>query len=164
MKWLFVALLGLAGCGYQFSGGRLPGDMRLLYLPLAINRTAEPLLENMLSGPVTAVLARQQGLELVSSEKHADAVLYGTIVSYSVVPISYDSNDRISVLQATMAVHYKLVQQPNGKLLWQGDLQRQENYSAVADKNKQEDLESVAIEAIVQNIVDDLLSRLVTRF
>ncbi|WP_020675825.1 LPS assembly lipoprotein LptE [Geopsychrobacter electrodiphilus] len=164
MKSLILLLLLLSGCGYQFSGGQLPGDIRLLYLPLAANRTAEPLLENKLAGPVTAVLARQKGVELVASESHADAVLNGTISRYSVIPISYDANDRISVLQATMVVRYQLVQQRDGKLLWQGDLMRQETYNAVVDKNAQEDLESIAIEMLAKNIADDLLSRLVNRF
>lgn len=164
MKLAALLLLLCAGCGYQFTGGRLPGDVRLLRLPLAVNQTSEPLLENVLAVPLTAVLARQQAVELVESEALSEAVLQATIIDYSVEPTSYDSNDRISVFTATLVVQFTLKQRSDGKLLWQGDLQRQETYRAAVDKNQQEDLESFAIETMAKNIADDLLYRLVTRF
>jgi outer membrane lipopolysaccharide assembly protein LptE/RlpB len=164
MRLVVLLVLLVSGCGYQLAGGRLPGDLGRLYVSLAANRTTEPLLETKLARPVTAVLGRQKGFRLVATAEQADALLNGTIVTYSVVPISFDANDRISVLQISMLVRYQLLQQADGKLLWQGDLQRSETYSAVADKNRQEDLESLALEALAKNIADDLLSRLITRF
>ena len=164
MRLVVLALLLLAGCGYQFSAGRLPGDIRLLNLPLAVNQTTEPLLENILAAPLTAVFARQQAVVLVESESGSDAVLQAIITHYDVNPLSYDSNDRISELSAMLRVHFTLKQQKDGRLLWQGDLQRQETYRAAVDKNQQEDLESIAIESMARDIADDLLYRLVARF
>lgn len=164
MRLAALLLLVLTGCGYQFSAGRLPGDVRLLNMPLAQNKTSEPLLENVLAVPLTAVLARQQAVVLVESASSAEAVLEAVITDYHVDPLSYDSNDRISEFRATLMVHFMLKQQSDGRLLWQGDIQRQEPYRAVLDKNQQEDLEAVAIEALARNIADDLLHRLVTRF
>jgi outer membrane lipopolysaccharide assembly protein LptE/RlpB len=161
---LLIQLLLIAGCGYQFTGGGLPGDVRLLHLPLAFNETSEPRLENVLAAPLTAVLARQKAIVLVESESGSDAVLQATIMTYDVVPLSYDSNDRISQYSATLTVHFTLKQQKDGKLLWQGDLQRQQSYTAALDKNQQEDLESIAIETMAKDLADDLLYRLVTRF
>ncbi len=158
-----LLILALSGCGYHVVGGQLPGNVRYLYVPLAINTTTEPLLETALAGPVTAVLARQQGVELTAAKEQAEAVLEATITRYEVAPTSYDANDRISVLQATLLVHFAL-KLNSGKLLWQGDLMRQGSYRAAVDKNQQEDLEALAIEALAGNIADDLLSRLVTRF
>jgi outer membrane lipopolysaccharide assembly protein LptE/RlpB len=164
MRLAALLLLFVAGCGYQFAGGRLPGDVRLLKMPLAVNRTAEPLLENVLAAPLTAVLARQQGVELVESESDSEAVLQALISDYYVEPLAYDSNDRISSYRATMLVSFTLKQRPDGKLLWQGDLRRQATYSAAVDKNQQEDFESMAIESMAKDIADDLLNRLVNRF
>lgn len=164
MRLATLLLVLVAGCGYQFAGGRLPGDVRLLALPLAVNETTEPLLENVLAAPLTAVLARQQAVELVASEAVSEAVLQAIITDYAVEPASYDSNDRISVFRATLKVHFSLKRQVDSKLLWQGDLQRQETYRAVVDKNRQEDLESIAIESMTRDIADDLLYRLLSRF
>ncbi len=165
MRSLLLLLLPvlLAGCGYQLSGGRLPADVERIYVPLAANMTSEPLIENLLAGPLTAVLARQQGVHLVS-EGAAEATLHGQIARYEVKPISYASNDRISQFQATLQIHFSLIKIATGQLLWQGDLVRQQNYLAAVDKNEQEDLEAEALEALVQQIADDLVYRLVTRF
>ena len=164
MRLAALLLLLLSGCGYQFSGGTLPGDVNLLRLPLATNQTSEPLLETFLAAPLTAVLARQRGVEIVESVSVADAVLQATITEYFVEPISYDSNDRISVFRATIKVHFALQQRSDGRLLWQGDFERQESYPAAVDKNQQEDLESTAIESMSKAVADDLIYRLVTRF
>ncbi len=164
MKYLALILLLLSGCGYQFAGGKMPGDFRTLYLPLAINTTAEPLLENALASPVTAVLARQQGIELVESEQAAEAVLLSTIKSYEVEPISYGSDDRITEFQAALTVRYELKQRETGRLIWQAELKHQQSYRAAADKNSQEDLEAAAIDSMAKNLADDLVYRLVTRF
>ena len=164
MKLTVLLLLFVAGCGYQFAGGKLPGDVQYLSLPIAINKTAEPLLENVLSAPLSAVLARQQHIELVESDELAEAVLQATITDYTVVPISYSSNDRISAFNASLTINFTLRRQVDGKLIWQGTLQRQTTYSAAADKNLQEDLESIAIESMAKDIADDLIYRLVTRF
>ncbi|MCF6179846.1 MAG: hypothetical protein L3J63_10730, partial [Geopsychrobacter sp.] len=71
---LLLVLL-IAGCGYQFSGGELPGNVQRLYIPLARNQTAEPLIENILALPVIAVFARQKGVDIVKDPAHADAIL-----------------------------------------------------------------------------------------
>ncbi len=164
MRLAAILLLLLSGCGYQFSGGALPGDVSLLSVPLAKNQTTEPFLETVLIAPLTAVLARQRGVEIVESLARADAVLLTTITDYSVKPVSYDSNDRISVFRATLRVHFSLQQRTDGRLLWQGDFERQANYSAAVDKNQQEDLESAAIEDMAKAVADDLIYRLITRF
>lgn len=164
MKTLLALLILLAGCGYQFGGGQLPGEVSRLYLPLATNLTTEPLLENLLAPPVTAVLARQQGVIMVESRAASEATLQGVISSYAVEPLSYDSNDRISEYQITLKVHYELKKSTTGRLLWQGEFSRQQSYRAAIDKNQQEDLESQAQEAIMDDLADDLLNRLVTRF
>lgn len=159
---LFVLLL--TACGYQFVGGGLPGDVKTLYLPLAQNKTTEPLLENFLAGPLNAVLARQKGVVLSNAPSHADAVLAASIERYQVEPLAYDSNDRISEYRASMTVHFALKRRADNALLWQGTLQRNQSYTAAVDKNLQQDLEAAAIEIIARDLADDLAYRLLTRF
>jgi len=142
----------------------LPAGVKRLYLPLAINQTTEPYLENQMAGPITAVLARQKGVQLVESVNRADAKLLTKIAEYRVEPLSYDSNDRISEFRSSLSVHFELRQISDDRLLWQGDLQRQESYSAALDKNLQEDNEGRAIEKLILNLADDLIYNLVTRF
>lgn len=159
-----LLLLMVAGCGYQFGAGSLPGEVRHLYLAQATNHTLEPLLENYLGRPLTAALARQPQVSISNTPEAAEAILNADITAYRLQPLSYDSSDRISEYQATMVVRFSLRRTSDEQLLWQGELQRQESYNAASDKNYQEDLEVVAQQALAEDIASDLLHRLITRF
>ncbi len=168
MKNLAVAilLLCLCGCGYHFpgKGGSLPGDVEKLYLPLFVNQSTEPQIENLLSNDVSEVFARNGNISQVGSEQLAEAVLDGVISSYSSRAISYDKNDDISEYRATMVIDVALRQVADGRLLWQGSVSWSNEYLADDDKTVQEDLERDAIEEISQRLSEELLSRLLDDF
>lgn len=164
MRALILFLLLLAGCGYHWSDGNLPGQVRDLYLEQPFNSTRKPLLENFLTRPLAVKLGRQQGIILHNRVQEAEAVLRSEIVGYRVEPLSYAGNDRISTYQATLTIRFTLKRQADGVLLWQGQLERHETYAAVVDKNRQEDLEAIAQQSLAEDIADDLLQRLVMEF
>ncbi len=163
---VIILLLGLLGCGYHFpgKGGSLPGEVEKLYIPLFVNRTAEPQLETLLSNDVSEVFGRNGNISLVDEQKQAEAILEGVITSYSTRAISYDKNDDISEYRATLVVDAKLSQVADGRLLWQGTVVWDDEYPAADDKNVQEDLEREAIEEISLRIAEELLSRLLDDF
>lgn len=163
---LISLLLLLVGCGYHFPGktGALPGDVKQLYIPLFANRTAKPQLENKLSNQVSIVFGRSPKVNLVERESQAEAVLEGTIRSYSTKALSYDKNDDISEYRAIMTIDAKLRQFKDGRLLWSGTLSWDEKYIAADDKGKQYDLEGEAVDEIVQRLSEKLLSRLLDDF
>ncbi len=166
MLLVFALLLMLVGCGYHFpgQGGALPGNVRLLHIPLFANRTAKPQLENRLSNRVSEVFARNGNITLVEQRSQADAVLEAAISSYAAVPLSYNQNDVISEYRATMTVEAKLRQVEDGRLLWSGTSSWYENYEAVADKGRQYDLENDAITEINLRLSEELLYRLLDDF
>lgn len=168
MRALAVVVLFfcLAGCGYNFpgKGGALPGEVQKIYLPLFVNRTAEPQLESLLSNNVSEVFARNGNISQVESQQQAEAVLEGTITSYSTRALSYDKNDDISEYRATMVVDAKLRQLTDGRLLWQGTVSWDDEYQAANDKTVQEDYERDAVEEISLRISEELLSRLLADF
>jgi len=159
-------LLGLTACGYHFYGqtGALPGGVRSIYIPLFINKTAEPQLENRLSSVVSEVFARNEKLSQVESADRAKAVLEGVISSYHSTPLSYDKHDNISEYRSTMVVDAKLRQVSDGRLLWQGSVTWHADYIAAADKALQEDLEQVAINEINRRLAEELFYRLLENF
>jgi outer membrane lipopolysaccharide assembly protein LptE/RlpB len=164
---LVVALLLLiAGCGYHFSGkgGALPGGVQRLHIPLFVNQTAKPQLENRLSSRVSEVFARNGNISLVEQHSQAEAVLEGTIISYAARPLSYNQKDAISEYRATMTVEVKLRQVKDGRLLWSGTSSWYENYSAASDKGLQYDRENDAITEINLRLSEELLYRLLDDF
>jgi len=163
---LLCLLLSLCACGYHFPGksGSLPGDVKTLYIPLFVNRTAEPQLENRLTSVVSEVFARNEHISQVESPKLAEAVLEGEISAYRSQPLSYDKNDNISKYRSTMEVTAKLRQVSDGRLLWQGNLNWEGDYVAADDKAVQEDLEQAAIEEITRRLAEELFYRMLDNF
>jgi outer membrane lipopolysaccharide assembly protein LptE/RlpB len=161
-----VLLLSLLGCGYHFpgTGGALPGDVKNVYLPLFVNRSSEPQLENLLGNELSRVFSRNANIELVEDQQQAEAILEGTISAYGSRALSYDKNDDISEYRATMTLNVKLRQLSDGRLLWQGDVSWADEYQAADDKSVQEDLEREAIEEISLRISEELLSRMLDDF
>jgi len=163
---IFSLLLLLTGCGYHFPGktGTLPGDVKLVQIPLFANRTAKPQLENKLSNRVSEVFARNKNITLVEQAAQADAVLEGVIRSYTAKALSYNKNDDISEYRASITVEAKLRQVKDGRLLWNGVLSWDESYIAADDKGRQSDLEDQAIDEIVLRLSEELLYRLLDDF
>jgi hypothetical protein len=155
-------LITLLGCGYQVPGkdASLPGGVQKLYLPLFVNRTAEPRLENLLGNRVSEVFARNASISQVEKRERAEAVLEGIISSYTNQALAYDKNDDISEYRATMVIDVALRQVADGRLLWQGKLSWSSEYLAEDDKTLQDNLEANATEEIGLRLAEELLSRL----
>lgn len=162
---LLLALLLLAGCAYSFPGkGTFPGGVNKLYVPLFKNATSEPLLENVLAGRLTEVLARREGLTLVEQAEEADAVLEGTIRSYRSRALSYAQNDDISEYRSTMIVDVQLMPREGGEALWKGTVSWDADYVAADDKALQEDLEKEAMEELSLRLSEELLYKMIDDF
>ncbi len=163
---LLTLLTLLGGCGYHFpgQGGALPAGVEKLYVPLFINKTTEPQLENYLSSRVSEVFSRNKQVSLVESPNDADAVLEGVIRSYSSRALSYNQNDNISEYRSTMVVDASLRQVGTEQLLWQGSVSWQNQYAAADDKALQQDLERQAIDEITLRLAEDLLYKMLDDF
>ncbi len=160
-----LLLVLLVGCGYHFPGqGSLPGGVAKLHVPLFVNKTQEPLLENEFSDAVAEVFSRNGNISLVDRYDQAEAVLEATVTSYSSSALSYDKNDDINEYRATAVVEARLRQLSDGRLLWQGTVKWDDDYLAADDKAAQEDFEQEAIEEISIRLAEELLYRMLDDF
>ncbi|HEY8279128.1 MAG TPA: LPS assembly lipoprotein LptE [Bdellovibrionota bacterium] len=79
----------LSGCAYHFQGTSNPLSelgIRKIYVTEFRNKTYRPGIEQYFTTAMVREIARSRVLELVNSEKEADAVLNGEIVSAESVP------------------------------------------------------------------------------
>lgn len=161
-----IAVLLLAGCGYHLQGrsSNLPPDVQTLYIEMFSNRTMEPLLENYITDRVVDRFARTGTMRLVESPGLADAVLSGTIIRYSTMPISYDRRDVITEYRSIMAIAGTLQQRSDERVLWKGTVEWSEEYPASLDKSVQEDNETAAIEVISERLSQELYFRIMENF
>jgi len=99
MRRAFVAalsalFLSITGCGYHTAGSaaHLPNTVHTLAVPVFQNVTQSYHLEVAFTQAVIREFSSRTSYHLVSSnDGDADATLQGTITSYQVVPLTYNS-------------------------------------------------------------------------
>lgn len=90
----FCLLFGLTGCGYHTVGQatHLPANVRTLAVPVFVNATQSYHVElNFTQAVVKELTSRTSYHVTVGKAPDADATLEGTITSFTVVPLTYNS-------------------------------------------------------------------------
>lgn len=115
--FLFLPLL-MAGCGYHIAGkgGKMPGDIKTLSIPVFANLTAKPEVESALTSAFVTELVTSVS---IAGFEEAEAVMYGTITSYSLTPVSYTKSDVNQEYRLTVAISVRIEKKDTGKILWE---------------------------------------------
>ena len=120
-----VLLLGLAGCGYTLVGraSNLPPDTESIYLSPLENATTRTQVEQILTQALADELVTRRRFSVVRSESEADAVLKGKVLSFSVKPVTFDSNGLADSFEITINADMKLQRvstglDEEGEILW----------------------------------------------
>ncbi|PLX82566.1 MAG: molecular chaperone [Desulfuromonas sp.] len=163
---LALALFLLGGCGYRFGwdGASRPEGLETVYVDMFANRSTEPFLENTVTNRVVEQFSRRGGWRLSEDAKAADAVLSGTVQSYTTLPISYDALDEITEYRSEVTINAVMRRGRDGKVLWKGKVAWSEEYPAADDKALQEDNEATATALAAERIAEELYFRVVNRF
>src|SRR3989442_8435143 len=74
--------VALAACGYSLRGN-LPDRIKTVAVPVFVNRTAEPAVENFLTQAVVQAFSTNGRLRVVKPGE-ADAILEGEVVGYQI--------------------------------------------------------------------------------
>lgn len=163
---LFVVLVWVAGCGYQFTGGSrvLPGQIATIEIPIFHNATARAFLETVLTNHVRSRFARFSGAELVAEGGPAEGRLVGRIDAYEVRASAFDAQDNIIEYTATMRVNATLKRISDGKVLWKNRIDWNGTFPGGIDKNLQEVNQQQAIVEISEKIAEEILYRMYQDF
>jgi outer membrane lipopolysaccharide assembly protein LptE/RlpB len=131
------ALLALSGCGYHTLGAatHLPPDMHTLSVPIFATRTEAYHTETVMTEAVIREFAARTRFRVTpSSDPDADAVLQGTILKESVLPLTYNASTQQSssflitiVASVTLTAH-------DGKILYENkNYVYRQQYQSTAD-------------------------------
>jgi len=166
LLYLLLFVLFLSGCGYSVPGqsGSVPAGVEKIFIPLFVNNTSKPLLENELTNRVSEVFSRNIYIEQVNKQEQSEAILKGVIGSYSSRAISYNSNDDIGEYRATMTVAVALIAKDAVEPLWKRNFSWGSTYLAAEDKGLQDDLEHDAIDEISRRLAEEILHSLLDDF
>jgi len=116
---LAVVALLLGGCGYSFRGN-LPPHIQTVAVPVFVNRTQEPAVENIMTAAVVNAFSSSGRLR-VAPLGQADAVLEGEITGYSLQALAFDRNVNIQEYRLLVTPNLVFRDARRGGVLWKQD-------------------------------------------
>lgn len=132
-----VLLLFLGGCGYHTAGSatHIPANVRSIAVPVFATHAQAYRTEMVFTQAVIRELNTRTKYRVVNSNQaDADAVLSGTILTQTSVPLTYDSTTgQTSSYLVTITVKVALTAR-DGRVLYQNDaLSFREQYQSTQD-------------------------------
>jgi outer membrane lipopolysaccharide assembly protein LptE/RlpB len=160
---LLVAAAALAGCGYSLRGN-LPDHVRTVAVPVFVNRTPEPAVENLLTQAVVEAFATNGRLRVVKPEE-ADALLEGEVVGYEIQALAFDPRASIRQyrLVVTMNLRFRDVRK-NTLLFEQPRFQERADFRVIGAVSQTISREESALRAAAVDIARSIVSLAVDRF
>lgn len=162
-----LLLTVLAGCGYHLLGSkRLPDDVKTIAVPVFHNNTFEPTLENTVTAAVKQEFLTNSRLTVVNNPDEADLVLKGTIVSYGLTPLSFDSS-RTVVLEYRVHIRASVsVESPRSqKIFWKDPvMEAAAEYLVNPDTAANQVAENHAIAEASQQFAENVVHRVLEGF
>jgi outer membrane lipopolysaccharide assembly protein LptE/RlpB len=161
---LLLALVGaLSGCGYTLRG-TLPDHIKTVAVPVFVNRTSEPAVENLLTRAVVEAFSTNGRLQVVSPAE-ADAVLEGEVVGYEVQSVAFDSgaNVRQYRLLVTLNLRFRDVRR-NAVLFEQAGVQERADFRVLGAVAQTFSREESALRQAAVDIARAVVSLAVERF
>ena len=158
--------IALAGCGYRLSGhsNALPG-IQTIGIPTFINRTSRPEIEQRITEHIIDEFTTRGRARLVPGEEGAQAVLKGTILSYSQNPVAISEQGRATRYEIMITAHVILSEVATDKILWEDDhflFKRQ--YDVAVSPQSFQDQEIVAIDDVATDFARGIVTSILEGF
>lgn len=154
---VFASLL--QGC-YSFSGGSVPSHMKTIAVPVFQDRSRAGIAQfrTELTRRMTEKIEAQTPLRMTPSRATADALLEGTILSFSDEPNQLSSTmERAITNRITITVSAVLQDRVNKRVLFERSFIGFADYQ-VGNFSAQQDALSQSIEMIAADILDTIVS------
>lgn len=173
MKRLVFALLLastslLGGCGYALvgHGNFLDPTIKTIEVPAFVNRTTRVELEQRVTAAVAEEFVSRGRLRLVKNDNEADVILRGSIDSFNVNQIAFNTQGRATQYQISITAKIELVDHRHeDKVLWSNDQYRfTENYEIDLGTTDAFDQETRAIREIAVRFAETLVTNLLEGF
>ena len=164
---LLLLVVTLAGCGYSLvgRGSNLPPEVRRVLLMPLENATPRSQVDQILTRALSTELVNRKRFEVLSSAEGADAVLTGTVSSFTLSPVTFDDEGRATEYEIAIVVSVKLKQVAPETLLYANDSYLfRASYEVQASELGFQDRETPAIEATAKDFAESLVTDLLEGF
>ena len=157
-----------AACGYALVGHSnfLDPKLKSIQVPAFVNRTTRVELEQRVTQAVADEFVSHGRLKLVRTPGEADAILKGSIDSFGIFPVAFNSSGFATQYQISITANIELLDHRNeDKVLWKNDQYRfTENYQVTLLSNDASEQESRAIQDIALRFAESLVTNLLEGF
>lgn len=158
----------LSGCGYALVGraSNIPEDIKKIYVQPLENATARSQVEQILTRSISDELLTRRRYETVNGADEADAILSGTVLSFTVRPVTFDQDGLATSFEIVISADMKFQRRPRGdeeaETLWSNSRYVfRQDYPLEEAETAYFDRENIAIEntseAFARTLVTDLL-------
>jgi outer membrane lipopolysaccharide assembly protein LptE/RlpB len=116
---VLAVAVALGGCGYSLRAS-LPAGIKIVHVPVLVNRTPEPGIEDFITQALTQAVVGS-GARIAANAREADAVLEGTIVEYRLVSLSFDRSANVTAYRLIIGLSLTLKDLRQNKIIWKQD-------------------------------------------
>ena len=163
-----LSALALSGCGYALvgKGNSLPPTIHTIDIPAFANKTTRVELEQRVTQSVADEFVSRGRLKLVTNPAEADAILRGSIDSFGIFPVAFNTQGRATQYQISITANIELVDHRNeDKVIWKNDQYRfTENYQISLTAADAFDQETRAIREIAVRFAESLVTNILEGF
>lgn len=158
--FIFIVML-VAGCGYHIAGqgGKMPGGIESVSIPIFTNSTAKPDIEST----VTQAFVNEF-VNTLHVTTDNDVVMRGTINSYELTAVSYTQNDVNQEYRLTVTLSLVLVK--GGDILWEDNaISNYEDFAVtITDVTATNEAELAALKKIAEDTARFTKERMLEKF
>jgi len=159
---LLVFCLTLSGCGYSLRGS-LPSHLKTLAIPVFVNKTQEPAVENLVTQGVIEAFVNNGLLKIAESSK-ADAILEGEVVGYQVLLLSFNSAQNVTEYRVQVTVNLQFREVKADRVAWRREGFTEKSDFKVAGQVQNITQQSTALRQAVVDIGRAIVAITVDRF
>jgi hypothetical protein len=151
------------GCNYTFAGGGgLPSHIETVYVPPIENRTTQFGLTQDFTDRLLEAVRRDLGVQL-AAEAEADATIVAELSRYSDTAMNFQGVENVgaAVFQRRVSIvaQVQIIDRSKNEIIWNGTAVSGEGEYSPADPAGETTGQEVALENLVQKIVDGAQSQ-----
>ena len=122
---LLAAAVALSGCGYNLVGraSNIPEDIEVVYIEPLVNSTQRAQVEQILTQAISDELVTRRRFTVANSATGSDAILRGKVVTFSVRPLTFDSDGLADNFEISITADMRFERPPKlgsdeGEVIW----------------------------------------------
>jgi outer membrane lipopolysaccharide assembly protein LptE/RlpB len=164
-QWALLAIITAFLCSgcirYSFTGASIPPGVETIYIPFFPDQSNSGLgdLSNRLNTALINRFVNQSRLQLANNEEDADAVLDGTITTYSNRPFSISGDEQVNENEVSITVNATFRYTDEDEPEWTSSFNGKSNYDPSEDPIGGENTAAnSALQQVANNMFSDAVS------